>query len=439
MRSGPRASSWRAPASSIAKPPTQEPMTTPTRASDPRPRRRSRSTPPRAACTVMRPQRSILRASRLPTTASPSKPFTSAAMPQEMRDASNSVTGASPLCPASSALQVEAASRPTGVTIPMPVITTRGPMAVPDASVRPAPGRRTAARPTSPARRRRILALAAPHLAALALLLPLAVAVAACGAVETTTATTQRHRHGGRAGDLDCGGRDRDRRPTEPPRPRRPTRRRPRRPRAPTRRRRGTASEEARRRRDGEAASEPAETRPRVSRCRRPAPDGCTHVEPPTAGGERRTYDAPPSSGLASGAAGRRCDGDVVRRHPHLAGLARSAAWSRTPSPASCATASTTGSPSTAWCRTSCCRAATPRATARGGPGYEVTQAPPESYVYAKGDVAMAKLPSDPAARPARSSSSSSPRRAPRRWASPASRRCTPWSATSSTRSRWRR
>ena len=107
MRSGPRASSWRAPASSIAKPPTQEPMTTPTRVGS------STSAPlavhaSRAACTVMRPQRSILRASRLPTTASPSKPLTSAAMPHEMREASNSVTGARPLWPASSALQVEA-------------------------------------------------------------------------------------------------------------------------------------------------------------------------------------------------------------------------------------------------------------------------------------------------------------------------------------------
>ena len=38
-----------------------------------------------------------------------------------------------------------------------------------------------------------------------------------------------------------------------------------------------------------------------------------------------------------------------------------------------------------------------PEGNGAGGPGYEVTQAPPESYVYAKGDVAMAKLPSDPA------------------------------------------
>jgi len=38
-----------------------------------------------------------------------------------------------------------------------------------------------------------------------------------------------------------------------------------------------------------------------------------------------------------------------------------------------------------------------PEGNGAGGPGYDVTQAPPESYVYAKGDVAMAKLPSDPA------------------------------------------
>ena len=280
----------------------------------------------RAACTVMRPQRSILRASRLPTTASPSKPLTSAATPHEMREASNSVTGASPLWPASSALQVEAASRPTGVTIPMPVITTRGPMAIPDASVRPAPGRRISRRPHL-ARAVAGGPLRSPHRTSppSPCSCPSPWPLAACG-VATTTTGDERHRHGGRAHDPTAAaetatGRRGDGRTaattaeaaTDAGLERRRRRRR--------HGRRGGAPPT-----DGEAESEPAEARRRPRRCRRRAPDGCTHVEPPTAGGERRTYDAPPSVGPRERRRRRRCAGDVVRRHPHLARLARSAA-----------------------------------------------------------------------------------------------------------------
>ena len=138
-------------------------------------------------------------------------------------------------------------------------------------------------------------------LAALALLLLLAVALAACGGGDDDDGADQRHRHGR-------------------PRPR-PRRRRPR-PRPALRRpstdattaetaatqassaettATGTAGDEATTA-EGEAESEPAESEAAGLQMPPTGPDGCTHVEPPAAGGERRTYDAPPSSGLASGA-----------------------------------------------------------------------------------------------------------------------------------------
>ena len=125
-------------------------------------------------------------------------------------------------------------------------------------------------------------------------------------------------------------------------------------------------------------------------------PDGCTHVEPPTAGGERRTYDAPPSSGLASGAPATvqmetSCGvirisldsevGGVVT--DSFAGLVRDGFYD--------------GLTFHRVVPDFVLQGGDPEGNGAGGPGYEVTQAPPESYVYAKGDVAMAKLPSDPA------------------------------------------
>ena len=125
-------------------------------------------------------------------------------------------------------------------------------------------------------------------------------------------------------------------------------------------------------------------------------PDGCTHAEPPTAGGERRSYDAPPSSGLASGAAGTvemRTSCGVIRISldsevggvvtDSFAGLVRDGFYD--------------GLTFHRVVPDFVLQGGDPEGNGAGGPGYDVTQAPPESYVYAKGDVAMAKLPSDPA------------------------------------------
>jgi cyclophilin family peptidyl-prolyl cis-trans isomerase len=125
-------------------------------------------------------------------------------------------------------------------------------------------------------------------------------------------------------------------------------------------------------------------------------PDGCSHVEPPTAGGDRRSYDAPPPSGLPDGAPGtvrfetscgpiaieldREVGGAVAEA---FAGLVRDGFYD--------------GLPFHRVVPDFVLQGGDPEGTGGGGPGFEVTQAPPASYVYAKGDVAMAKLPSDPA------------------------------------------
>jgi cyclophilin family peptidyl-prolyl cis-trans isomerase len=147
---------------------------------------------------------------------------------------------------------------------------------------------------------------------------------------------------------------------------------------------------------DGADASEPAESEAVGVEMPPTGPDGCTHVEPPTAGGERRTYVAPPSSGLTSGAAATAvletsCGvirisldsevGGVVT--DSFAGLVRDGFYD--------------GLTFHRVVPDFVLQGGDPEGSGAGGPGYEVTQAPPESYVYAKGDVAMAKLPSDPA------------------------------------------
>ncbi len=154
---------------------------------------------------------------------------------------------------------------------------------------------------------------------------------------------------------------------------------------------------------EGEATGEPAEgeetgTEPAADDALAlpTGPDGCTHVEPPTAGGDRRSYDAPPASGLPGGATGtvrmetscgaitieldREVGGAVTEA---FAGLVRDGFYD--------------GLTFHRVVPDFVLQGGDPEGTGGGGPGFEVTQAPPASYVYAKGDVAMAKLPSDPA------------------------------------------
>ena len=65
------------------------------------------------------------RASLAPATATGSKPLTSPATRIGMSLASNCVISAMPDCPASSAFHASSAVRPTGETLPMPVIAIR--------------------------------------------------------------------------------------------------------------------------------------------------------------------------------------------------------------------------------------------------------------------------------------------------------------------------
>ena len=103
-------------------PPTAVPKTTP-------PRDGSTAGAPafsqasRAAASDSAVTRSILRASRRPKRSSASKPLTSAATSQVIREGSNSVTGPRPLVPALSASHVSVIVVPTGVSAPMPVMT----------------------------------------------------------------------------------------------------------------------------------------------------------------------------------------------------------------------------------------------------------------------------------------------------------------------------
>jgi cyclophilin family peptidyl-prolyl cis-trans isomerase len=124
--------------------------------------------------------------------------------------------------------------------------------------------------------------------------------------------------------------------------------------------------------------------------------DGCNHDEPPTASNERRTYDAPPPSGLRDGALAtvrfetscgpilieldREVGGAVTDA---FAGLVRDGFYD--------------GLTFHRVVPDFVLQGGDPEGTGGGGPGFEVTQAPPASYVYAKGDVAMAKLPTDAA------------------------------------------
>jgi cyclophilin family peptidyl-prolyl cis-trans isomerase len=124
--------------------------------------------------------------------------------------------------------------------------------------------------------------------------------------------------------------------------------------------------------------------------------DGCNHDEPPAAGGDRRTYDAPPPSGLRDGALAtvrfetscgtilieldREVGGAVTEA---FAGLVRDGFYD--------------GLTFHRVVPDFVLQGGDPEGTGGGGPGFEVTQAPPSSYVYARGDVAMAKLATDPA------------------------------------------
>jgi hypothetical protein len=65
------------------------------------------------------------RASLREATASGSKPRTSPAIRTGNGDGSKAVMVSTPLRPASIASQVEAASRPSGLTVPIPVMSTR--------------------------------------------------------------------------------------------------------------------------------------------------------------------------------------------------------------------------------------------------------------------------------------------------------------------------
>ena len=105
-------------------PPMAEPTRTPARAG---------STPftpasphaSRAAATANTTFRSSRRASFGPTTAAASKPFTSDAIRTGNPVASNDSMNPTPLRPATAPSQVVRASRPSGVTAPRPVTTTR--------------------------------------------------------------------------------------------------------------------------------------------------------------------------------------------------------------------------------------------------------------------------------------------------------------------------
>ena len=124
--------------------------------------------------------------------------------------------------------------------------------------------------------------------------------------------------------------------------------------------------------------------------------DGCNHDEPPAASGDRRTYDAPPPSGLRDGAQAtvrfetscgtmlieldREVGGAVTEA---FAGLVRDGFYD--------------GLTFHRVVPDFVLQGGDPEGTGGGGPGFEVTQAPPSSYVYARGDVAMAKLATDPA------------------------------------------
>ncbi len=123
---GPRVRSFSASSSSVPIPPTPVPMTTPIRS-----RlasliaRRESASACAAATTANCVKRSIRRASRRLSSASGSKPLTSAAMRVLYSLASKRVIGPTPERPSRSDCQVLSMSFPSGVTQPTPVTTTR--------------------------------------------------------------------------------------------------------------------------------------------------------------------------------------------------------------------------------------------------------------------------------------------------------------------------
>src|SRR5690606_7258198 len=107
-------------------PPAPEPMTTPTSL----PLDRSMTSPAwatasRAAATANWAKRSARRASFASITEVGSKPFTSPAMRTGRWSTGTRVTGPMPERPSTTARQEDSTSRPTGVTAPRPVMTTR--------------------------------------------------------------------------------------------------------------------------------------------------------------------------------------------------------------------------------------------------------------------------------------------------------------------------
>ena len=90
-----------------------------------KPSRPESSSASRAAESAKSTFRSSLRASFAEATCCGSKPFTSAAIRIGSPSVSKAEIQSIPLCPASAALQVVGASRPSGETAPMPVTATR--------------------------------------------------------------------------------------------------------------------------------------------------------------------------------------------------------------------------------------------------------------------------------------------------------------------------
>src|SRR5581483_5835445 len=123
-RPGPRSRSVSACSRMPGTPPIAEPKMIPTRAGS-IPFSPASVSASRPAATPRRTLRSSLRASFAETTSLGSKPLTSPATRTGRPSVSNVEIQPTPLSPAVAARQVDAASRPSGVTAPMPVIATR--------------------------------------------------------------------------------------------------------------------------------------------------------------------------------------------------------------------------------------------------------------------------------------------------------------------------
>jgi hypothetical protein len=126
-RSAPRSRKswcWR---SKVSLPPAPVAMTAPTRSRSPATSSAASARASRPAATASWLTRSIRRAARDSMWSAGAKPFTSQAMRHACRVASKCVIGPAPDRPSRAARQVSSVSRPSGLTRPMPVITTRRP------------------------------------------------------------------------------------------------------------------------------------------------------------------------------------------------------------------------------------------------------------------------------------------------------------------------